>query len=100
MVQQPLIVEREKPLERVGRPLEAARLEHARDERRRAVPDHAADVLLGERPAAARLEQGVRRVREIAPGIDQRAVEIEDDETEGAHRRRKAEGEKAGRPKG
>ena len=76
-LKQPTVVERKKSRERVGRLRAARGREDARDERRRAVANHPADRLLGMRLAPALLEQLVRRFGEIAPRIDQRSVQIE-----------------------
>ena len=54
----------------------------ASDERRCAVTHHASDRVLGLRRRAAVAKHLVRRLREVPPRIDQRAVEIEDDEVD------------------
>src|SRR5919198_1217333 len=75
--EQPAVVDGEIALERVGRRDQPRGREGARHEGRRPVADHAADCLFGERRAAARCEQLVRRVGDVAPRVDQRAVKIE-----------------------
>jgi hypothetical protein len=82
VVKQYAVVDREKAIERVTGTLEAARRKRARDQRRRAVADHLPDALLGQRLGAAATEQLVGRVGDVLLGIDQGAVEVEDDQTE------------------
>ncbi len=89
MAQEVAVVDREEPFERVGRLLEIARGKGARHERRGAIADHPADPLLGQRRRAAVDEHCVRGIGKITPRVDQRAVQIEDDEFE---RRRHAVG--------
>ena len=81
VLQQPLVVDRQKPFERVGRPLDAARAAtRARSSVGRAVADHPRRSLLGHRRGAARHQQRIGRLGDVLAGIDQRAVEVEDDQ--------------------
>ena len=83
MVQQAAVVDRQEPLERVGRRLDAGAPRSARATSVAAPsPTMRPMRVLGQRRAAARHEQRVGRVGEVAPRIDERAVEIEDDEAE------------------
>lgn len=54
----------------------------APDQQRRALTDHARDCIDLERPAAVLDDQRVRGVREIAPRVDERSVEIEDNKAQ------------------
>ncbi len=85
MRQQPLVVEHEETAERrvevvargmrnVGRP------QRTPDQQRRPLANHRGNGVDRERGAAALGDQCVRRVGEIAARVDERAVEIEDQE--------------------
>ena len=83
VIQQPLVVEREIPFERVGRTLDAARLERARDERRRRLSPTIAPIRssgIGAAPHDS--SSALAASAMIAPRIDQRPVEIEDERVE------------------
>ena len=56
--------------------------EHACDECRGAVANHAANGFFREWGGAALLEELIRRLGEVTPRIHQRSVEIKDDQTE------------------
>src|SRR5690606_35561036 len=77
-LQEAAIVEREKALEGRRRRRKARGGKYTRDEHRRPLADHAADGLLGKRRTPLFHEQGVGRLGEIAPRVDEGAVEIED----------------------
>jgi hypothetical protein len=81
MVEETLMVEHEVAIERIGGRLGVARLEGARHEGRRTVSDHPPDAVLGQPRGAARFEQRVGGVGDVASGVDQRAVQVKDDET-------------------
>ena len=83
VLQQHRVVARQITLERVGRPFDTARLERARDELCRTVANHGADLILRNRRRSARDDQRVGGVGDITQRIDQRAVEVEDDELQG-----------------
>jgi hypothetical protein len=83
MRQEMAIVDREKPIERVGRPFGTTRRKGARNERRCALADHPADLIFGKRIGAARFENRVGGVGDVAARVDERAVEVENDQTEG-----------------
>jgi len=70
----------EESLQRVPRVHEAGRRERAVDQHARAVAHHAPHGLLGQRRAAQPGDQLVGRVREVAPRVDEGAVEIERDQ--------------------
>ena len=78
-LQKPAVVDLEKASERIGRRHAACRLERARDQGRGAVADHPSDGILWQRGTAVFREQRIRRLREIASGIHECAVEIEND---------------------
>jgi hypothetical protein len=78
--QKPAVVDREKASEGIGRRHAACRLERARDQSRRAVADHPSDGILWQWRTAVFREQRISRLREIASGIHECAVEIENDE--------------------
>ena len=67
VIQQVAVVNREKPLQRVEWPLDAAGVERARPERGRAIADHPADAFLRQSFGAALDEQRVGRIGDIAP---------------------------------
>lgn len=77
--QESAVVDREKARERIGRQPPACRLEDARDQRRRAIADHPPDGVLWQRRTAVFREQRISGLREIAPRINQCAVEIENE---------------------
>jgi len=56
------------------------RRQRAPDEDSSALAHHPSDVIFRERRAAEFGDQLIRRVREVAAGIDDRAVEIECDQ--------------------
>src|SRR6185503_20533279 len=70
----------EKAFEGVRRRRDPAGLECPGHQRRGAVADHAADARFGQRAGAGGDEQGVGRVGEVAPRIDERAVQVKNDE--------------------
>jgi hypothetical protein len=78
--EQALAVDVEEAIQRVDGRFDAARGKRTRHERRRAVAHHAADAIFRQPVRAARFEQCVGRVRDVAARIDERAVEVEDDE--------------------
>ncbi len=82
MIQQPPIVHREKTFERVGWTLDAAGLQRAHDERGGPVADHLSDLLFGNRLGAARHQQLVGGIGDIAPRVDKRAIKVEDEQSE------------------
>ena len=74
------VVDLEKAIERVGRRRNAGGRERPRDEGRRALADHAADLVLAA--AAPRTTRAARwPIGEVVQRIDERAVQIEDEET-------------------
>ena len=82
VAQEPAVVDRQKAIEGVGRPLDAGGGKRASDERRRAVADHPSDCLFAQRLRAACHQRGIRRLGDVLAGIDEGAVEVEDDQTE------------------
>ena len=80
MTQQPAVVDAQELLEGIGRQRQVRRGERAGNEERRAVAHHPADRLFRMRRAATRLEHGIRRLGNVAPRIDERPVEIEDEQ--------------------
>ena len=80
MAQQPVIVNSQEPIERIGRLLAPRRGERAGDERGGALAHHASDDLFAQRVGAGRGEHRVGRVGQIASRIDERAVKIKRDE--------------------
>src|SRR5258708_37847734 len=83
MPQETAAVDRHESFERVGRCGNPRRRKRPRDERRRAVADHPPDAFFSEWSGAALLEQRVRCLGDIAPRVDEGAVQIEHDETVG-----------------
>ena len=83
VLQQARVVDREKAIERVGgRSIPAAANARATSV---AAPSPTMRPIAPRAAArAARFEQRVRRVGDVAAGIDERAVEVEDDETKGS----------------
>ena len=77
VIQQPLVVDLEKPLQGVRAFAAAGGAHGAADEQRRTLTHHPADLFFGQGLAAELLDQLIGRVREIAPRIDEGAVEIE-----------------------
>jgi hypothetical protein len=81
-IEQPAIVDGAKAIERVRlRRVEAGGLEGALNQQPRSLAHHAGDRIRRERASAVALEHLVGALREIQPGVDQRAVEVEDDES-------------------
>jgi hypothetical protein len=78
--EQALAVDVEKTIQRVDWRFDAARGKRTRHERRRAVAHHAADAIVGQPVRTARFVQRIGRVRDVASRIDERAVEVEDDQ--------------------
>src|SRR5207248_4844152 len=76
-IEKMLVIDREESIERVGRRLTMRLLERAPDERRGALADQPSNRFLRERLRAARGEQPIHRVRQIAARVDERTVEIE-----------------------
>jgi len=79
VVQQPLVVDGQKALQRVWRPFDAGGLQRADDERGGSVANHSSDVFLGDRRGAVRHQELVGGVCDVAPRIDQRAIQVEDE---------------------
>ena len=74
------IVNLQEARQRVARIDEPRRREGAIHQHARAVADHPPHRVLRQRPAAEPGDQLVRRIREVAAGVDERAVEIEGDQ--------------------
>jgi hypothetical protein len=82
VIQQPPIVHREKAFKRVGWTLDAAGLQRSHDERGGPVANHLSNLLLGNRLGAVRHQQFVGGIGDIAPRVDKRAIEVEDEQAE------------------
>ena len=80
VVQQPRVVDLEKPRQRVAGLAEPDAASARSTSTRAPVAHHAAHRLFGQRRAAELGDQLVGRIREVAPGVDERAVEIEGDQ--------------------
>ena len=78
----PLVDDAETRVGRVEIEAAAAGGEDARDEKARALADHADDLVVIERGRAQRREQLVGGFGDVTPRIDERAVEIEHQDTE------------------
>ena len=81
MIQQPLVINLQKPLERMRALATAGGAQSAPDEQRRTLAHHPADLLLGQGHATELLDQLIRRFGEIAPRVDEGSVEIEGNQT-------------------
>ena len=81
MTQQAAVVNLEEASQGAGGLDVAGRRERARDQRRGAVADHPADGFLGVGRGAALLQELICRLGEIAARVDERAIEVEDDES-------------------
>jgi hypothetical protein len=77
VIQQPIVVNREKPFERVRSFAPTGSAHRASDEQRRTLTHHPADFFFSESLATELLDQLIGRVRQIAPRIDEGAVEVE-----------------------
>jgi hypothetical protein len=79
--EQPLVVQRQKAIERARRVgIAACRQERALDEDGSAVTDHPRDGLVRERRGAELGQERVGRVGKIVMRVDERAIEIKNDE--------------------
>ena len=84
MIQETPIVDGEKRAERLTeRRIDRRRAKRARHELGRAVADHRDDRLDTERRRAVRRQQLVGAFGQIQTRVDERAVEVEDDEGHG-----------------
>ena len=77
VIQQPLVVDLEKALEGASTFAAAGRTHGASDEQAGPLTHHAPDLFLGQGLAAKLLDQLIGRIRQIAPRIDEGAVEVE-----------------------
>ena len=80
MVQETPIVNPQKLLERIVGQSHAGRGKRARDQRRSALSHHPADLFLLKPRGAASSEELAGGVGEVAAGVHQGAVQIEDDQ--------------------
>ena len=78
--QQPLVVELEKARQTRFVNWNAGGRQRSLNQYGGTVADHAADPLFFERRTAALADECVRGVSEVPPGVDERAVEVEDNQ--------------------